>query len=53
MTEAYDYIAIAYPDGDTEVYTYKKGGAGGTAVATITVNYTDASKENVSNVART
>ena len=27
VTQEHDYIAIAYPDSDTEVYTYKKGGA--------------------------
>jgi hypothetical protein len=49
----YDYLAAAYPDADTEVYTYYTGGSGGTLIATITVNYTDATKEFISNVART
>ena len=53
VTEEYDYIGVAYPDSDTEVYTYKKGGSGGTTVSTVTVNYTDDTKVNVSSVART
>jgi hypothetical protein len=53
VTEAYDYIGVAYPEDDTEVYTYKKGGSDGTTVATVTVEYTDSTKENVSSVART
>ena len=34
-----DAITVAYPDGNTEVYTYKTGGASGTTVATITCVY--------------
>lgn len=50
---AYDYIAFAYPDSDTDTLTFKTGGSGGTTVATVTINYTDATKENISNIART
>lgn len=53
VTEPFDYIGAAYPDTVTEVYTYKTGGSGGTTVATITVVYTDSSKNFVSTVART
>jgi len=49
----FDYISAAYPDADTEVYSYYVGGSGGTIIATITVNYTDATKEFISNVTRT
>lgn len=47
----YDYVAVAYPSSTTETYTYKSGGASGTTLATITVTYTDSTKENVSSVA--
>jgi len=49
----HDYISVAYPSSDTEVYTFKTGGSGGTTVATLTVEYTDSTKENLSSVART
>jgi len=49
----YDYLAAAYPDADTEVYTYYQGGSGGTLIATVTVNYTDSTKEFITNVTRT
>ena len=46
----HDYIAVTYPTATTEVYTYKVGGSGGTTVATVTVTYTDSTKENISSV---
>lgn len=49
----YDYLAAAYPDADTEVYTYYQGGSGGTLIATVTVNYTDSTKEFITDVTRT
>jgi hypothetical protein len=49
---SYDFISVAYPDGLTEVYTYKSGGSGGSVVATITVVYTTVAKDFVSTVAR-
>jgi hypothetical protein len=52
VPEAYNYVGVAYPEDDTEVYTYKTGGSGGDTVATVTVTYTDSTKENVSSVAR-
>lgn len=48
----FDYIAVAYPTATTETYTYKNGGSGGTTVATITITYTDSTKENLSIVER-
>lgn len=48
----YDYVSVAYTDADTETYTFKTGGSGGTTVGTIVVNYTDSTKENISNVTR-
>lgn len=53
VTETFDYIAASYPAADTETYTYKTGGSGGTTVATITVVYTDSTKENISTITRT
>lgn len=52
VTEEFDYISAAYPDTDTEVYTYKLGGSGGTTVAVVTINYTDATKEFISDVTK-
>lgn len=49
----FNYISAAYPSATQEVYTYKIGGSGGTTVATVTVNYTDSTKANISNLART
>jgi hypothetical protein len=53
LSESYDYVSVGYPISTQEVYTFKTGGAGGTTVATITINYTDATKANISNVAKT
>lgn len=50
---AYDYMSVAYTDSDTETYTFKSGGSGGTTVATIVINYTDSTKEFISDVTRT
>lgn len=46
----YDYVSVAYPDTTTEVYTFKVGGAGGITVGTLTVTYTDATKEDIATV---
>jgi hypothetical protein len=45
----FDYYSVAYPSATQEVYTYKRGGASGTIVGTITINYTDGTKQYVSN----
>lgn len=49
----YDYVGVAYPIGTQEVYTFKSGGSGGTTVATVTINYTDSTKANISDVTKT
>lgn len=49
----YDYVGVAYPTASQEVYTFKTGGSGGTTVATITLNYTDATKESLTDATRT
>lgn len=53
VTESFDYVSAAYPDAVTEVYTYKSGGSGGTTVATVTVVYTNSTKDAVSSVTKT
>ena len=53
VTVPFDAIEAAYPLATQEVYSYKIGGLSGALVATITVNYTDASKSVISSVVRT
>lgn len=48
----YDYIGGSYPNDTTEVYTFKMGGSGGTTVATVTVVYTDSTKELILSATR-
>jgi hypothetical protein len=45
----YDLIEATYPDGVTEVYTYKLAAA---VVLTVTVVYTDTTKDNISTVTK-
>lgn len=47
---SYDYISATYPSGTQEVYIFKTGGSGGSTVATVTVNYTDTTKNSILNV---
>lgn len=49
---SYNYVAVAYPTTTSEVYTFKTGGAGGTTVSTVTLEYTDSTKENLSTVTK-
>ena len=49
---SYDYLSASYPDQTTEIFTYKLGGSGGTTVATVTIVYTDSTKENISTVTK-
>lgn len=44
----WDYLEVTYPTTTTEVYTFKDGGSGGTTTGTITLTYTDTTKENLS-----
>ena len=48
----WDYMSLA-TGATTETYTFKLGGSGGTTVATLTVTYTDSTKETISTVERT
>ena len=49
----YDYFSVAYPTSTQEVYTFKTGGSSGTTVAVVTLNYTDSSKEFLSDGTKT
>jgi hypothetical protein len=49
----YDYVKATYPNPTTEIYQFKNGGAGGTLETTITITYTDATKELIDEVVGT
>jgi hypothetical protein len=49
---SWDAITVSYPSSTTEVYQYKTGGVSGTTVSTLTVTYTNASKQNIQSVAK-
>lgn len=49
---AYDYVSASYPDGVTEIYTFKVGGSSGATVGIITIVYTDSTKNNISTVTK-
>ena len=49
----FDYISADYSAPTSDVYVYKTGGSGGVSVATITVAWTDATKEVLASVTRT
>lgn len=53
VTEKYDAIIVTTPTTIQEVYTYKTGGATGTTVAIITVNYTTSAKDLIASVVKT
>ena len=43
----WDYFKTTYPDSVTEVYKFYEGGSGGTLLATVTLTYTDYTKNNL------
>ena len=43
-----DYFSATYPTVLQDVWTFKDGGSGGTTVATITLNYSDAERTDPS-----
>lgn len=49
----WDTVSVSYPTNVQEIYTYKTGGAGGTTVATVTIDYTDTTKNFISLLVRT
>lgn len=53
FTLPYDAITVTYPSATQEVYVSRVGGIAGTVQETVTVNYTDATKAALLNVART
>lgn len=53
VTSSYDYIAYTNTNSTTDTYVYKSGGSGGTTVATVTIVFTDTSKQQMSTVTRT
>lgn len=44
---SFDYVSASYPNDVTEVYNYYLGGIAGTLMTTITVVYTDSTKEQI------
>jgi len=46
--DSYDYGEVSYPSGTREVYVFKDGGSGGVVIATLTIDYTDSSKQSMS-----
>jgi hypothetical protein len=53
FTEPYDAITATYPTTTQEVYQSRIGGISGVVQQTVTVNYTDTTKDFILNVART
>lgn len=53
FNEPYDAITATYPTATQEVFQSRIGGISGTIQQTVTVNYTDSSKDFILNVART
>lgn len=49
---AWDYMTLTQAS-LTDTYVFKTGGSGGTTVATVTITYTDSSKNTISTVAKT
>lgn len=49
----YDYFVVQTPTTTKEVYVFKSGGSTGTTVATVTINYTDATKGTILSAAMT
>jgi hypothetical protein len=47
ITSNYDFVSGSYPTSSQEVYTFKSSG---NVVNTVTINYTDSSKQNISTI---
>lgn len=50
--EAADTITAEYPDTITEIYRYRNGGTGGSILMSVTVTYTDTSKDFIQSAVR-
>lgn len=48
----FDYMSASYPTTTTEVYEYRVGGQAGSITSTITIVFTDATKEYLASVTR-
>lgn len=48
----YDYVAMVISPATTETYTFRRGGASGTIVATVVIVYTDSTREDISTVTK-
>lgn len=48
-----DSIVASYPSSTVEVYAFKTGGVSGTTLMTLTVTYTNSTKELISTVVKT
>lgn len=48
----YDYIEVNYPTSSTEVYITRSGGASGSIQETLTITYTNSTKDVLVSVAR-
>jgi hypothetical protein len=46
----WDAVSVTYPDSTTEVYEFLTGGLSGSSVATVTVKYTNTSKQDILSV---
>jgi len=51
-TPPYDYCALNSSASSRDVWTFFKGGPTGDLVSTVTINYVDATKATILNVAR-
>lgn len=51
VSVAYDAFTVTYPSATQEVYAFRTGGIAGTIVRTVTINYTDSTKNNILNAA--
>lgn len=53
FTKPFDAITATYPSSTQEIYKSRVGGVGGVVQETVTLNYTDSTKNLLLNVART
>lgn len=50
---SWDSFEVSYPSNTQEIYEFYQGGLAGTLVATVTINYVTAQKEDILNAVRT
>lgn len=49
----FDAVTVTYPNATTEIYAFRKGGLTGAVAITLTIVYTDSSKDSVQSLIRT